>query len=1500
MFKLTSSEKSVIYYEAIFAKAIDMFNAKSAKLGKKAVMLSHGKKIYADAIAEYGRMSLDEKAGKSPRDIVINCFDKHISEFVGEKTNWCDWCEKTFGKNLMSNINEALTGGNMPLPISPYAARYPELIARNAEGNKLFLVRSAVGSEITMADLKKTSTYDKLNYLQSNMDYFSNKYNPDKIGDNYIKPCYSTSDKYGLAKLMSHVKKEDFTRIAESIEGYCNNNRNKLAFKLIGVDTSKLSATELKDVYAKTDEAVRKNVYIGLSVIRALNDLGYDYNITLDSQDGQIKANVPLANCSFRVLDISEPEYTGRYYSDGISGYLSPSYKSNPNDKYPGLIFEPTEKDVYNLVRFSLGENVVTGGFRPGIDVVKTNDTGAPIFYPVGQAFSFDRDTMKSGVKKEQRGLSAYHLKDGSSTYVYRNQHINPNSDDYSIRNGHNFGHKVSFRFDGATYIKGVSPITDKDTARNYVDDCIKTAKDNFTAELDPDNFMMDMYDNGAEADFEPLYSEDKLIANIQKDYYDYYTGKTDLLPVPGKDYDDYNKLLEAGEDIPDYLKDSAFYPYTTDSDERLTHIEEHAKLYPEYLIGSLEPDISGETINLAMIARYQQSEMSVAGFINTFSDSLRYLKDDIDVSKFKSRGDDYSDNIVNKSVAFDDKSAVNLKDKAKNSEFMKNVYNTVYGSIIHNGGSVPEIFIDKNGIIKYDFSFSRSSVKDVSRMGGTVNTIKDYEMIVASGYIGQIFEPDKDGLVQTNYASGNNLIFAPGYNAVILPHIDGDTKSVEERTRLLGYEQNLLRNIKQQIRHDMVTAGNTVDKDKIGNTTNVNYTYKQLYTRRYDLDFKKKFREQGMTDEDLTSIIKTEMQKVRYPTEFKNDTTIYASLNAEKYPNFSDSEKSYFNLVDRRNMGILDENSDGYFDPIMTTATSTNQGIVRYLVDGAKVNPDGSITKSEVPNDRCAVMHTDWAKYMEYDPFDRQNMSSSNIAQASAISKPVGVSQMTFNGYNFEDAVIISKDFALDYKMRTEDGSLRPLKKGDKISDMHGNKGVVSLIVDRNMDDSEAENLGIKDAVTVFRNNPDLDVVMAPFSAVGRFNGGTARELMSKTDNLVDHNGEVHEACIGHMRFIITDKSAEAKTHIYASDNKFDDAGRKASSQLAWLLNSKNCKAIMREIYGQNNGSVRDLREYLIAGGLDLSNKGDILPKYTPQADEVRKVFPMPDFKDVASEYTTTRKDGTTGVRRPKELPADYAKQLMTHGGMMEVPFRINFPSVDKDFPSMTRPLSDFYDKNSLSENGYDKITEDSVITESEIDTYVLPVLSAKLRAGLEFDDGDVSIHDYTQKYMDIAMQGYLYTYYDYMSKNKIDMKDINPEFEKVKCKQQAQASYNQIITDISNKKLQGKHNVIKESIMSKRVNKSATAIVTPDPKLRIDEVGVSSELLNKLGKKNGDYILFFRDPLLRNGGVAYLKAVEQPDITGVAINPVRFKPMDGDYDGGARRSIMKSYRVA
>lgn len=1507
MFKLDGKEKSVIYYDAIFAKAIDMLNANSVKTGKPIIMLSNGKKIYAEATAEFKAASNEEKAAKGVHNFVLDVFDKHISEAYGEPTNWCHWVDTKFGNNLKANINSAASNPDMPIPLSPYANRYPSLIARNIEGNRLFMIRSH--KNLSMSDLTMPGTYEDVDYVVSNMDYFSGNYDTTKINDKHVKPAYESADKYGLAEFMPYAKKEDFAKIAESVREYCDNNKDALTLKLTDIDTKGLSDDKLSAAYDKMYAKVRDNVSVGLSVIKALNELGYDYDVIPDKLSGQAKVNVPEANCIFRIIDVNEPEFTGRYYSNGVSGYIAPSYKANfTENKYPELKFEPTKRDVYDFVRFALGETVYTQPFMPGRDVLPIKDKPefTSAIYPVGQIFSFDRDSRVKNVVKHTRFLSAYHIKDGSSSYVYRNQHNNPNDDDFSSK----FGHKVSFRFDGSTFTKGVSPIVDIDTARTYINDCVTTAKANIVSELNSDDFMMEMYDGKDDPNFEPVYSEDKVIANIQKTYYDYYVGKIDKLPRLDANYEKYMQYVEAGEPVPMGLEELAFFPDTgSDYEERLYHIEEHAKMLPEHLIGSLTPDANGKTINLAMIARFQQSEMGVSDFIDSFSDALRYLDSEIDVSQFKSFGNDYSDNIVNKSVAFDEESAVDLE-TVNRSEFIDHVYKTVKDGILYNGGGGKiKILMDKNGIIKYNFDFSKSSLKELSAKdsNGNQSVAYDYDIVKgATGYLGQIFEPDKDGLVETKYKSGNNLIFAPGYNATVLPHIDGDGKSVEERTRLMGYEQTLLRNIKQQMRHDMVSAGFTYSKGKLGSPTNISYTYKQLYTRRYDLDFKEKFREQGMSEEDLAAIVKTEMQKVRYPTKFKNDATIYAAINAEKRPNFSDSEKSYFNLVDRRNMGMLDERSDGYFDPIMTTATSTNQGIVRYLVDGAKVNPDGSITKSEVPNDRCGVMHTDWAKYMSYDPFDRQNMSSSNIAKASAISKPVGVAQMTFNGYNFEDAVIISKEFASAYKMRTEDGSLRPLKKGDKISDMHGNKGVVSLIIDRGMDELTAENLGIKDAVSVFKNNAELDVVMAPFSAVGRFNGGTARELMSNIKDLVDHKGDVHEAGIGHMRFIVTDKSAEAKTHIYASDNEFDDTGRKASSQLAWILNSKNCKAIMRELYGPNNTAVRDLREYLIASGLDLSNKGDILTDYTPQEGEVRKVFPMPHYKDVTDAHVMKRANGTSSYKRPKGLPEDFKKNLMLSGGMMELPFPLKFPSSDADSPKTTSPVDALYDRSKVSVSGYTKrngtvvapYTRQAVASES--DTYLLPILSSKLRAGLEFDDGDVSVHDYTQKYTDIAMQGYMYTYYDYLEKNNINMSGINPTAEKERCKINAQSSYDQIVNDISNKKLQGKHNVIKESIMSRRINKSATAIVTPDPKLRIDEVGVSPELLKKLGKKNGDHILFFRDPLLRNGGVAYLKAVEQPDITGVAINPVRFKPMDGDYDGGARRSIMKSYRAA
>lgn len=99
----------------------------------------------------------------------------------------------------------------------------------------------------------------------------------------------------------------------------------------------------------------------------------------------------------------------------------------------------------------------------------------------------------------------------------------------------------------------------------------------------------------------------------------------------------------------------------------------------------------------------------------------------------------------------------------------------------------------------------------------------------------------------------------------------------------------------------------------------------------------------------------------------------------------------------------------------------------------------------------------------MAYNPFDRRQMTFGNLVRAACVTKGVKTAQMTFGGWTFDDGYVVSKDFADKYRILGSDGNMRSLVKGDKISDMNGNKGVISLVVDPNMDPDEAKKQGLE-----------------------------------------------------------------------------------------------------------------------------------------------------------------------------------------------------------------------------------------------------------------------------------------------------------------------------------------------------------------------------------------------------------------------------------------------------
>ena len=83
-----------------------------------------------------------------------------------------------------------------------------------------------------------------------------------------------------------------------------------------------------------------------------------------------------------------------------------------------------------------------------------------------------------------------------------------------------------------------------------------------------------------------------------------------------------------------------------------------------------------------------------------------------------------------------------------------------------------------------------------------------------------------------------------------------------------------------------------------------------------------------------------------------------------------------------------------------------------------------------------------------KFDPVDRGIMTGAQLLRNVPVVK-ANIALMPFGGHDTNDPFIVSKAWAEANPITTHDGEVRPLKVGDKITDMHGNKGLITLVVD-------------------------------------------------------------------------------------------------------------------------------------------------------------------------------------------------------------------------------------------------------------------------------------------------------------------------------------------------------------------------------------------------------------------------------------------------------------------
>lgn len=1167
----------------------------------------------------------------------------------------------------------------------------------------------------------------------------------------------------------------------------------------------------------------RAGVDRAVAILQTLRQNGVRYSVEKDHNPGQIKAVLPEQKAEIRLLDAKDPQYAGgRIYRDGVTTRFAKQGRSGSGTEIENVKDEQTNKALAKLLLYKslgIGDGSVEG-------------------YTANSAVYIPSDNAQS------------------STYVPQNG-----------------GEAITIRREADN--NQPQFFVDRQKAAKWGKTAVETARQNFVNELNTPALIehyrseLERVTDGSEELVEPIFSQDETIAGIQRDYWQILTGATTNLMRPGANA---QLLQERIDTVGGIDEDESFgnLIYTGSAQEQ---IAEHSQEVADELIGNWESTphlINGEIVDMRFdpiqVAKYMTSANSQWTNLDDLASACRRC----DIDGLELMGEGFQNNMFRNSLIKYE--ATKRIDPQDYDPFIAEMVDHVKNELAENSLENIDVNIDENGVINWYATARGSNDKEIEK----------------NGQLGQIFAPGHWGEIVTTYASGDDMCIIPGYRATIVPQDPNKPDmSVEERTKLIGYRQSMRQAISDQINADVLSM-----RTEIGQGDSLNRVYSGLYGQRHPVDFLAsktdyEISEEGdlvgyrITDDWTKTIVDTERRRVRYDNEIGEGSTTFAAWAQDNVPGVDPRDpNTVWGLTGGRNMSILTgkdargvEAPEGYFDPMMT-GTSRNQGIVRFLTQDAQVDEDGFVHPGDTSVEsgrRAPLMLREELKHMAYDPFDRQNMTVSNLMRAERLDEPVNVALMTFGGWNADDGAVVSADYAKNHQIRGADGQLRNLVVGDKITDLHGNKSTISLIVDPDMSDEEAKAADLENEVTWARANRHVDVFMSPFSLISRRNAGTTHEMMSRErSDIYNPDGSVNTVNgVGKLRMVITPMAVDKKTRIYDDEDIRAGKGRKAGAQLAWALQSAGADKVLDEFYGSNTAGHAALTEYSRVLGIDLAQDGTLS---IPPLDDVNKesntqsqykLFTYPEL--VYSQ--AKRRDKEVSILNRSAMIEEFAQNIALSGGEMEIPFPITLAS------GQTCPKS----RDVLNPDG------------STTSYWKLPVLSSSLRSGQTFEEGVTYRHAHSKQYLDIFNKGL--TWLDAnkrLREQGLSASDFEKYSNRLRDVQgEAQGIYNTMVGQIKAREFDGKNNLVKRRIMTNRLPNSATMVLTQDPRLNLGQIGLNKVAMEHIGVEEGDVALIWRDPILRDSGVRAMRVKHDPRLTGVAINPAAAKSFDGDFDG-------------
>ena len=877
-----------------------------------------------------------------------------------------------------------------------------------------------------------------------------------------------------------------------------------------------------------------------------------------------------------------------------------------------------------------------------------------------------------------------------------------------------------------------------------------------------------------------------------------------------------------------------------------------HAEAYLVQRLGAYEPDETNTRFDPVVVSRYADPG-NVRETRSNMVAAMRLLPE-IEPAQFM--GDDFGrDRIVEEMISFNPDTAQPMF--AHEHPQMRMFAGTIQRALEANGCDLttdddgnPNLYVDEMGVVSYEAR--RRNVKDRA---------------VVRGEIGQVLTQGERGEVYTKFAHGNDHMFVPGYTATILPQKIGETKGIAERTKLRGFEQTVNDHLTRIVSDQVNTS-----RDRMYDPATLNRAYRELYDQKHPVDFLEQTAEEGLDEKWQNYILHAGSRRVHFGKEIGDGASLRSKVMAERrgFDPLNDNTRDPLVLTGGKDLTTLDaEDYDGYFSH-SATGTARNHGRVVYLVDSAQVGEDGMIIKGE-PGDDLALLKDPALKYSKFDPHSRQNMMLSAILQASSIDENTTMVQMSFKDWVHDDGVVMSKHYADTRKIRGIDGNMRSLTRADKVTDTHGNKGVTNYIIDPDMSDEEAERLDLVKEVQFFRENRHVDVVVPPYSGMSRQNAGLARELIdSKGKGAQDIivNGEVLKGRAGIGTMIITHMSADKKTNIYDDQAVREGKGRKISNNLIIGLQSLGLNKTIQHLFKDNDPNVKKALAFIQATGINAEDTTKLDGSFDAEAAAKRTAITPGDTSLV--QYT---KDGVISKHARKTMRQE-AMAKLREGDMMQLPFAVTMANHEET------------PKIGVDANGND--------------VYGLSILPEKYRSDEELHDGTVSMHEYTDKYAEMYMAAMEFEAAREQMVGATGREQQRLQEVQANCIRHAQSNHDIVAADIVDNKINGKHNVVKDAMMTTRAENSATAVWTADPRLKLNQIAMPREMAEQLGVfDNGTdkcvhdnsvgYIDLWRDPVWSSNGTRYMEVVIDDTLTGMAFHPRMAEIFDGDFDGDA-----------